>query len=767
MARHERTTNDQHKTDDRQQRSQEPAPQAAESQLQRDPQGGVLQRAGADPQALNPRDVLALQRTIGNRAVQRLLVQRATRTTIQPKLTVGPAGGEYEHEAGQVAEQVSRLSSTALTHHPAVQRRSRGGGAPQDARHDVQRLEPYKDEFAPAPGGVRAYAQPRFRNDSSAAHLHTDDFTIQRSLISEASRAFSTAAPGTLLDSYDATQGPTYAEIRDDMLGNEVVPVDDQSKLIKVRGAVSSKLGKSPEYEKKLKDLVRAFLVAMYWKRLKKLETDPELSKPEKAAEKAKKKAAYLEHADNQRQEYSALLEKGVNAPETKAFMKSQGFTGIIDPASAPQVDAKNKGPRIDVRSTYVTGKFLGRRVRAHLFIVYTGSGGQQVFFRGGPASNAPGAPAVAIYGDYMPGTTTDYDPSAPSRTLLTGEAAAARLDALYEAAGVIDGMGVPYSAGGAFEEGENCNSVAWTVLTRAGIAPGKPSGMHPGWGHILGTLTPGKEKALPQREDLSMPGQWREVTGTPGSKLEVWRDRGYMERGPDLPVGTQVELLEQNAGNLARIRYHGKNVGYVDESNRLQPPVWRGAARKAGGQQGKIGKRAGSFREMVVEAMQIPHEAESAFTMEELKCLYEFAGFHGKGASLTPQQGNDMLNRAGAPQDVLYHSHMKRFLRDWLGMDKEEFDDFRDEIDEVRLAPLRAAFNKLPGVILNDYLPVHVDSPNSTRTGALRPSDKIRISGAKQGTWREVKKTAEDSYWVDDSDWHKVESATPVTGHT
>jgi hypothetical protein len=61
------------------------------------PNLALLRRAIADPRAASPRDILALQRLAGNRAVTRL---------IQTKLAVGPAGDKYEQEADRVAEQV-------------------------------------------------------------------------------------------------------------------------------------------------------------------------------------------------------------------------------------------------------------------------------------------------------------------------------------------------------------------------------------------------------------------------------------------------------------------------------------------------------------------------------------------------------------------------------------------------------------------------------------------------------------------------------------
>ncbi len=66
----------------------------------------IIKRAKLAPSSLTPRDVLQLQRTLGNRAVTRL---------IQAKLTIGPSGDQYEQEADRVAEQVvSTLASPTV-----------------------------------------------------------------------------------------------------------------------------------------------------------------------------------------------------------------------------------------------------------------------------------------------------------------------------------------------------------------------------------------------------------------------------------------------------------------------------------------------------------------------------------------------------------------------------------------------------------------------------------------------------------------------------
>ena len=81
-----------------------------EENVERKPNTGLLvQRAMDDPDALTPKDVQHLQRTIGNRAATRLLQPHLqAKLTVQAKLNLGPADDAYEQEADQVAEQVVR-----------------------------------------------------------------------------------------------------------------------------------------------------------------------------------------------------------------------------------------------------------------------------------------------------------------------------------------------------------------------------------------------------------------------------------------------------------------------------------------------------------------------------------------------------------------------------------------------------------------------------------------------------------------------------------
>lgn len=101
----------------------------------------LLQQARLEPGALTPRAVLQMQRTIGNQAMQQLLVQQGQDqiTTAQPALTVGPAG----ETDGQAADRLA-LPGLSQSSQPtrAVQR------APLEEEKDLQ-LKPLKDSIQP------------------------------------------------------------------------------------------------------------------------------------------------------------------------------------------------------------------------------------------------------------------------------------------------------------------------------------------------------------------------------------------------------------------------------------------------------------------------------------------------------------------------------------------------------------------------------------------------------------------------------------------
>jgi hypothetical protein len=74
-----------------------------------------------DISRLQPNQVLSLQRSIGNRAVQKMVTSSRNAPVIQPKLELGPVGDRYEQEADRVAAQVMKMPATPP---PTAQRES-------------------------------------------------------------------------------------------------------------------------------------------------------------------------------------------------------------------------------------------------------------------------------------------------------------------------------------------------------------------------------------------------------------------------------------------------------------------------------------------------------------------------------------------------------------------------------------------------------------------------------------------------------------------
>lgn len=136
---------------------------------------GSLKRAtGARPAALRPADILALQRTYGNRAVRSLLTghtpgSRAPevlgRRPVQAKLTVGAAGDQYEQEADRIARQVLSMDAQPAGH--AIQRES----------------ESDADELQRKPAAIPI--TPLVQRDSKSEDEEVQESSIQRQATSE------------------------------------------------------------------------------------------------------------------------------------------------------------------------------------------------------------------------------------------------------------------------------------------------------------------------------------------------------------------------------------------------------------------------------------------------------------------------------------------------------------------------------------------------------------------------------------------------------
>ncbi|MGH2476797.1 MAG: DUF4157 domain-containing protein, partial [Candidatus Limnocylindrales bacterium] len=366
------------------------------------------------------------------------------------------------------------------------------------------------------------------------------------------------------------------------------VTQDQQKKIADVAG--HSKRSKGDADKRSLKDLLRAFVMAEYTDivetKLAKPQTDTGDYAQPTTEERKRLDTRYFPKTLQNGDKWAGLISKGPYAPETQTWLRSAGFDAAI-PRTDTQLATDAKGPRIDVRATFIGGEILGAPRRMHLFIVYTSTDGDQFYFRGGPDEDDF---TVCDFGAYEP-DTIDWDPAAPSVSVAKGDKAKSGFDGLQEGANHIDGLKVPYVAaepnlnkgglGGleAFVSGENCNSVAWTLLKRAGVSTKKPSGLHPGWGHNLGDLKKQGAQALPPPE-ATTGGTAALVKGAATDAVQVYTDRSLIEKVCTLPGGTTVQdLLHTN--KAAKITFGPKAaVGWVEVAKvgpvpRPSRPFW------------------------------------------------------------------------------------------------------------------------------------------------------------------------------------------------
>jgi Domain of unknown function (DUF4157) len=136
--------------------------------------------------------LLAMQQSLGNRAVQRLLASQA----IQAKLTVGGANDQYEQEADRVAQQV--LNPSAHTHNASTHQAndslqpksssSSSSAGSTTADNSVESSLTGAQGGMQLPGETMGFMEERFGADFSKVRIHTGNQAAQlnRSLQADA-----------------------------------------------------------------------------------------------------------------------------------------------------------------------------------------------------------------------------------------------------------------------------------------------------------------------------------------------------------------------------------------------------------------------------------------------------------------------------------------------------------------------------------------------------------------------------------------------------
>ena len=120
--------------------------------------------------------ILFLQRTIGNRAVQRLIKSVA----LQAKLRIGKSGDIYEQEADRVADAVMRMPEPQVQRQPReeeveeLQAKATSGHLSEVTPNLESKIQSLKGGGQPLPESGSTYFEPRFGYDFSRVRLHTD-----------------------------------------------------------------------------------------------------------------------------------------------------------------------------------------------------------------------------------------------------------------------------------------------------------------------------------------------------------------------------------------------------------------------------------------------------------------------------------------------------------------------------------------------------------------------------------------------------------------
>jgi hypothetical protein len=379
----------------------------------------------------------------------------------------------------------------------------------------------------------------------------SEAIAVQRLLTTDAAASFAKAKQ------VNATE---YAPAEADVDGH--VPEVNQKAIVK--GTRSKGVAKGPEGVG-FAELVQAWTLRQHGNVLKK-------KNPADAPRYLKRGVEYAEM-------YAPLVKTGPNAPESQSFLRGTDLKGAMVAGAATQQIKPTKLPRVDVRATMV-----GAGVRGHLLVVYTNSEGEQWVLRGGPSGN-PGHVEVNV-GRYKPGHI-DYDPAAPTAVVAQGDAARGSFERMIAVAEEINAAKIPYGVPDTLKAalagigsnlpgkpmmkgGESCTSAAYTMIKKAGLSPKKPSGIHPGWGHIIGTES-GKTLA-PQALDAPADKRLRLPVDA-----KLYADRKMGEVVAELPKGTIVEVLAQTdtgalSGDKAgRIKLHvkaGDKTGWIKRSD-------------------------------------------------------------------------------------------------------------------------------------------------------------------------------------------------------
>jgi hypothetical protein len=131
-----------------------------------------VQRTPINPRHLTPRDVLMLQRLVGNHAVSKLVNTSSRAAPIQRAHRVGPANDRYEQEADRVARRIAAPLPQAHGAAPTSPPKIGLAGGPIDGKL-ARKIDQAKQGGSPVPPRVRGKVEEELGADLSNVRVYT------------------------------------------------------------------------------------------------------------------------------------------------------------------------------------------------------------------------------------------------------------------------------------------------------------------------------------------------------------------------------------------------------------------------------------------------------------------------------------------------------------------------------------------------------------------------------------------------------------------
>ena len=481
----------------------------------------------------------AIRQRAGNQGVQRLIgeqveavrpgtaAQAARSLPIQTKLTVSAPGDAHEREADRVADAVMRMAQEmpAASSEPAsptkvqrmcaecddelekqpsasVRRKEQGAAAPLATPSVAASISRLHGSGSALPATTRAFFEPRFGSDFSRVRVHADAaadrtaqaidaraFTIGNDIVFRSGQYAPALNEGQRLLAHELTHvvqqgGGSRADIQRACGPKAIGAPPNCTPLM---GAV---IGERFKFSVNCDELLpaEADRLRMFAETIQSGETIETHGFASTDGDRLfNERLSCARAIAAQGVLVDVLTARGIAAPlrlyshgANKGEATEQRSVVVSRTGTAPPVVSC----AIDVRATHIGGALHAAPIW-HLFIIHTDNTHLKPYsryFRGGPGGpcrrpdTGSRGSIIMDVGPYVAGTV-DWDPEAPSVTVMSGVAACSKLDCFKSELSRIDATCTSYSPAG-----PNSNTVVSTILSKCGLPRRKPVSFAPGW---------------------------------------------------------------------------------------------------------------------------------------------------------------------------------------------------------------------------------------------------------------------------------------------